>query len=78
MADSKADAAQRARRSPTVPKQIELGKCKVCGEQVVLAMQKGVPYRMYADEEFCSAVCCREFHGTQSSLQASGRPKRSD
>lgn len=49
--------------SAVVPKVLELGPCKQCGNQVVVAMQKGVPLGLYAHEEFCSAVCAREYHG---------------
>lgn len=53
-----------AKGSQVKPDTLELGMCKNgCGKQVVVAMQKGVPLSHYKDEEFCSAVCAKEFHG---------------
>lgn len=55
------------------PEPLELGACEQCGEPIVIHMQKGVPRKLYEDEKFCSAVCCRAYHGTTIST---GTPKR--
>jgi hypothetical protein len=74
----KAEAAARQRRPRTTPKVLTLGKCKQCGEPVVVAMQRGVPRHYYEKEEFCSANCCRDFHGVERTTNPNpGAPRKS-
>lgn len=58
------------------PRMLALGDCKECGEQVVVAKQKGVPDEAYADEEFCSSVCCRRYYGIV--MPSDPKPKPAD
>jgi hypothetical protein len=62
------------KRGATVPKTLELGPCKQCGKQVVVAIQKGVPLSLYQVEEFCSSVCAKTFHGVE--LTSPSEPRR--
>lgn len=39
------------------------------------AKQKGVDPRQYASEPFCSATCCRIYHGLPTTQQGVGRPR---
>ena len=72
----KAEAAIRNRRPRTTPKVLTLGDCKQCSGPVVIAMQKGVPLSYYANEEFCSANCCRDFHGVERLTSPRAGPPR--
>lgn len=50
--------------SRTVPREILVDwPCKQCGGPIVVYRQRGVPHDAYMQEEFCSSVCCRKFHG---------------
>ena len=77
MTDKKKEAErlERLRSHPTVPRRLTLGKCKQCGEQVVVSMQKGVPIAAYENEEFCSAACCKDFHGVEHYTPGPAPPK---
>ena len=48
----------------TVPTEMHLDRaCKQCGGPIVVNRQRGVPFKAYAKEEFCSSICCRKFYG---------------
>lgn len=64
---------------PVTPRELQLKPCKQCGQQVTVAMQRGVPFEAYAREQFCSTVCCKQFHGVvQASDAKPGRGKKYD